>query len=83
MATKREEMEKATRGEGCLGKAFDDEPLFILRGNDKLAPDMVRSWAAWADVHRCPSEKVAEARRLATAMEAWQQDNPHLAKWPD
>ena len=30
MATKREEMEKWLRGEGCLGKASDDEPLFVL-----------------------------------------------------
>lgn len=65
--------------DGCFAKAADDEPLFVLRGQDKLAPGIVRFWAmqyrqqhllnetagiAWV-------EKYGEAMRLADAMEQW------------
>lgn len=42
MGTKREELVNAS---GCLGKAHDDEPIFILRAHDLLAPFIVRQWA--------------------------------------
>jgi len=29
----------------CLNKAADDEPLFVFRANDPLAPQLVREWA--------------------------------------
>lgn len=40
MAIKSEE-----RVEGCFARAAEDEPLFVLRATDKLAPDLVRQWA--------------------------------------
>lgn len=36
MATAKEELAMAVKGLGPLGKAADDEPVFILRGQDKL-----------------------------------------------
>lgn len=42
MGTKREELENP---DGCLGKAADEEPIFILRGKDMIAPFLVRQWA--------------------------------------
>jgi hypothetical protein len=33
---------------GCLGKAHPDEPLFILRAHDTVAPLMVKQWARHA-----------------------------------
>jgi hypothetical protein len=44
MATKREVLEAALRGEGCLGKAADDEPVFVLRAQDALAGPTIRYW---------------------------------------
>ena len=41
MATKKEEM---TYG-SCFQAAGDDEPLFILRAQDLMAPALVRMWA--------------------------------------
>lgn len=74
MGVKKEELEKALRGEGCLGKAADDEPVFILRAQDKLAPEIIREWAKklyLADPTSATVKKRDEARALADAMEAW------------
>lgn len=65
--------------DGCFARAFDDEPLFVLRANDPLAPTLVREWA-----HRYGMRKVAaraerweekhrSALDLADQMEWWLQ----------
>ena len=69
---KRDEVAALERGEGCLGKSADDEPVFILCARDTLAPDTVRTWADAAEAAMCNPEKVASARALADQMEAWQ-----------
>ena len=70
---------KAT--DSCLAKVGDDEPIFVLRAQDQLAPRTVRLWAL--DLHdercgafshlvtQCPLPKVQEARRWADAAERW------------
>jgi hypothetical protein len=77
MITKKEALEAALRGEGCLGKAADDEPVFILRAQDNLAADLVDTWAIQASV-AVPSvggsdlgHKVGEARMIAEMMRNW------------
>jgi hypothetical protein len=79
----------------CFNKAADDEPLFVLRAQDVLAPGLVRLWcamvirahmetgnpdAAPAD-KPLPTEKLSEALKLALRMEAWQAE--HTPKIPD
>lgn len=81
MATKHEELDKATRGEGCLGKAKSDEPIFILRAQDNLAAQTVREWAKRAALRGCPDEKVTEAMELASKMDDWRLANG--GKYPD
>jgi len=78
MGMKIDELNAAARGEGCLGKAAPDEPVFILRAQDKLAAGLVYRWATQAEQHGCPVEKVREARELAEVMGNW----PHR-KYPD
>lgn len=78
MALAKIERELAAQGKGCLGKAADDEPVFILRGQDKLAPALVRWWAAEARKRGLSDEKVKDALTLAAAMEAWP-----TRKYPD
>lgn len=80
MATKVEELRKLEEGEGCLGRALPDEPIFILRAHDGSAPELVRKWAQiraeqiiegrkpWEDIADC-----REAYALAADMEAWRQ----------
>lgn len=68
----------------CLAKAGDDEPIFVLRAQDRLAPEVVCSWAAalaavsplgWHD------RKVRAAHAVALEMEAWAAKNG--SKVPD
>lgn len=40
MGTKAEELV-----DGCFARAAADEPLFVLRARDPLAPQIVRKWA--------------------------------------
>jgi hypothetical protein len=59
-------------GVGCLANAELDEPLFILRAKDPLAPMMVRIWAQVSHnsaLHE--AEKIEEALELAKQMETW------------
>lgn len=62
----------------CLNKAAPDEPVFVLRAQDKLAPVLVRLWADLAASHGCPDTKVREAVNLAYSMESWPK-----RKYPD
>ncbi|MGH8639135.1 MAG: hypothetical protein ACREUZ_18525 [Burkholderiales bacterium] len=54
-----------------LDKARDDEPIFVLRAQDLLAPATVRHWAEDAEKAGCVAARVREARDLADAMERW------------
>jgi hypothetical protein len=56
---------------GCFAKAAEDEPLFVLRAQDKLAPIVIRLWAELAAFNGAGLEKVHEAKRLAFEMEQW------------
>lgn len=77
MITKKEVLEAALRGEGCLGKAADDEPVFVLRAQDNLAADLVDQWAIQASVAipniggSAMGHKVGEARLIADMMRHW------------
>jgi hypothetical protein len=62
----------------CLQKAAEDEPIFVLRAQDRLAPTIVRDWATLARDHGCAPAKVQEAFRLADQMEQWP-----TRKYPD
>ena len=75
----KEEREAAARGEGCLGKAADDEPVFVLRAKDRLAPMIVEIWAEMAALLDSP--KADDANRLAGMMRTWQVNNG--SKTPD
>ncbi len=80
----------ANDGQGCLGKARSDEPLFILRAQDKFAPELIEKWAEKVEAAHFNSiseksdrakEKVKRARALAHTMRAWQELN--CRKIPD
>lgn len=76
---KAKELEQAIRGEGCLGKAADDEPVFILRAKDQLASVVVRRWADLAEAASHPDsptrKKAADARQLAKDMDNWRAEH--------
>jgi len=59
-------------------KADDVEPLFILRGQDLLAPVLVRIWIELATLHGASRAKFTTAWQMVRAMEEW-----HVRKYPD
>jgi len=73
---KREEIER-----GCFSRVADDEPVFVLRGKDRLAPRVIRYWADRASNLGIDGRKIDEALKLAHDMEEWQEKNG--CKYPD
>ena len=64
----------------CLNKAKPDEPIFVLRSTDELAPDIVREWArryqelkGGVGMTVRQREKWHEAHELADQMEEWRR----------
>lgn len=53
----------------------DTEPLFTLRAQDWIAPEIIREWAFRSLKLGSPIDKVDGARRIADAMENWQVAN--------
>lgn len=78
---------KEIAGPSCLTKAHDDEPLFVLRANDALAPQLVREWASRYRASKGgqmmmterQASKYNDALHLALNMEDWKaaQAKPH------
>ena len=56
-------------------KAADDEPMFTLLARDPMAPSLLRMWAAQKWQHGERSDKIAEARGIADAMDAWRKEH--------
>lgn len=71
MGLAKDERAAAVAGEGCLGKAHPDEPVFILRAQDVLAAALVDRWADLAQRAGTSYGKVHEARVLAQKMREW------------
>lgn len=79
MWTKKDALEKP----GCLSKATDDEPIFILRGQDITMPATLEAWASLAEQANGgkPNGKTIEVRKFANEVRHWQRG--HATKAPD
>lgn len=56
----------------CLSRAEMDEPIFILRANDPIAPIVVRLWASISqsmEAHK--KDKTTGAWLISHEMQAW------------
>ena len=71
----------------CLQKVSNEEPIFVLRAQDMLAPGLVRDWALLARARGMKPDgtvslalevKLQEALALADQMEKWPR-----RKYPD
>lgn len=74
--TKKETLDAAARGEGCLGRSQDDEPVFVLVARDKMAADVVVKWASDAMRFgglKANDPKIVSAMELAAEMDAWRE----------
>ena len=65
----------------CLLNAKDDEPIFVLRAQDALAPLVVEYWASKAEQLDCNGAKTSDAMDTAQAMRDWAKKNGR--KLPD
>jgi hypothetical protein len=70
------------KGPSCLTSARDDEPIFVLRANDEIAPLVVRFWATQyfkfksklaGGMTPTQKAKMAEALQLADHMHRWRE----------
>lgn len=55
------------------GKIPADEPVFLLRGQDRAAPAVLECWATIAADLGASTEIVNRARKQAELMRQWQQ----------
>lgn len=71
----------------CYAKLSDDEPYFVLRAKDPLAPLLVRMWAdLWIDTRGMRDHpKALEAYECASSMEDWRrsQKQPRFSAIPE
>lgn len=59
-----------------------DEPVFLLRGQDKTAPSIVRAWASAQRMNPKADPKIIyAAEQHANLMEKWQAEQNY--KWAD
>jgi hypothetical protein len=63
--------ENASNPKSCWSKAEGDEPVFVLRANDPIAPMAVRIWASLNRQLRGDGVKSCSAWQVACDMEAW------------
>lgn len=60
-----------------------DEPVFILRGNDSLAPMIIQQWIDAAFEFNISAEKINQAEKHLADIKEYQKNNPSKAKLPD
>ena len=68
-------------GDSCLAKLKPGEPIFVLRAQDMVAPEIVRAWAIAANSKGTPLRKTDAAMDLADEMDKW--THTHGSKVPD
>lgn len=54
------------------GKIPEDEPVFLIRGQDVVAPGVLRYWADCAEAEGAEKEIIDAVRKHAELMEDWQ-----------
>jgi hypothetical protein len=58
----------------CLNRSSEEEPVFVLRGADVTAPNIIREWVkqriGWGR-NKPEDSQIVEALALAIQMEAW------------
>ena len=70
---------------GCMAKAFDEEPTFVLLARDIAAPAVIREWCRLRCLHgkNAPHDgQITEALALANLMEIEQAEWSKEAKRP-
>lgn len=74
-------LDDLTRGIAA-GTIDPNEPAFLLRGTDPLAPELTREWARRAKAFGVTLDKVKAARAQSDAIDDWQTDDRGRIKVP-
>jgi len=61
----------------------DDEPVFIIRGKDKLAPRAILAWLDAAREAGVNVDKLTRAEEHLVAVIEFQEQHPERCKIPD
>lgn len=61
----------------------EGEPVFILRGQDAVAPKAIMAYAQLCQAQGCDDGHVNQVMLVAQKMRSWQSGNPGLVKDPD
>jgi hypothetical protein len=61
----------------------DDEPVFVLRARDFLAPGAISDWMDAARHREVASSKIKAAGKDLAAFAQFQLDHPERCKFPD
>lgn len=61
----------------------DDEPVFILRGQDQLTPAAIHEYADLCRAAGADGAHVAGVRSAADAIGRWQREHADRVKLPD
>lgn len=64
-------------------KVADDEPVFIIRGQDSLAAETIAYWLELAKRDGVNAGKLIRAREHRDAIEEFQGRHPERVKVPD
>lgn len=81
LITKAVVLDAALSGGGCLGRAAEDEPVFVLRAADVTFMRVLEYWRAEAEVEGVSADKLSGAQRVQAAAARWRQQ--HTVKVPD
>ncbi len=66
-----------------IAKVKDEEPVFVIRGQDTLAPMVVSHWIDWAIMRGVSPEKIERARAHLRDILVFQGEHPERVKLPD
>src|SRR5215469_1166575 len=73
MPTKGEEVAGLAEGTSALGRIWDEEPIFILRGRDRWAPMATRVWLQVSLEHGLTWDQQETILELLREFETWQR----------
>ena len=75
MATKKTTLEQAVKGEGCLGRCADDEPVFVLCARDPIALPLIKRWVRRRAFHNNgeSDQKIKDAEAVVREFRDWQK----------
>jgi len=74
----RHAREDYNRIQDPAGEIPEDEPVFLIRGKDIVAPKVIRHWAWRAHEEGADEDVVTRALEWARHIEEWQAENQ---KW--